>query len=110
MNKQMQGLMKQMQKMQADLQKTQENLGNIEVEGSAGGGMVKVMATCNNQIVRVEIDPEVISKEEQDMLQDLIVAATNKALENAQTRSQEEMAKIAGPLAGNLPGGLKMPF
>lgn len=110
MNKQMQNLMRQMQKMQEDLKKTQENLANIEVEGSAGGGMVKVVANCANQIVRVDIEPEVIDPEEKDMLQDLIVAAVNQALENAQNRAQEEMAKVAGPLMGNLPGGMKLPF
>lgn len=106
----MQQLMKQMQKMQEDLQKTQENLHTIEVEGSAGGGMVRVIANCANQIVRIEIEPEVITVEEKEMLQDLIVAATNAALEKAQTRAQEEMAKVAGPLMGGLPGGLKLPF
>ena len=64
----MQGMMKQMQKMQKDMQKTQENLGNIEVEGSAGGGMVKVIANCNNQIVKIDVDPEVIDKDEKDPL------------------------------------------
>ena len=110
MNKQMQGLMKQMQKMQQDMQKAQENLGSIEVEGTAGGGMVKVIANCNNQIVKIEVDPEVIDKDEKDMLEDLVVAATNQALEAAQARAQEEMMKVAGPMAGNLPGGMKMPF
>ncbi|GAB4169439.1 MAG: YbaB/EbfC family nucleoid-associated protein [Calditrichia bacterium] len=109
MNKQMQNLMRQMQKMQEDLKKAQDNLQNIQVEGSAGGGMVKVTANCAKQILKIEIDPEVIDKDEQEMLQDLIVAATNQALENADTRAQEEMAKVAGPLA-NLPGGMKLPF
>ena len=102
-------LMKQAQKMQDDMQRIQEELGKITVEGSAGGGMVKVTANCQNQIINVEIEPEVIDSEDKEMLEDLIVAAVNQALENAQARSQEEMQKVMGPMLGNLPGGFKLP-
>ncbi|RMF60468.1 MAG: YbaB/EbfC family nucleoid-associated protein, partial [Calditrichaeota bacterium] len=89
-------LMKQAQKMQEDMQRIQEQLGKITVEGSAGGGMVKVTANCQNQIVNVEIEPEVIDANDKEMLEDLIVAAVNQALENASARSQEEMQKVMG--------------
>ncbi len=102
-------LMKQAQKMQEDMQRIQEQLRNITVEGSAGGGMVKVTANCQNQIIDVEIEPEVIDSEDKEMLEDLIVAAVNQALENAAARSQEEMQKVMGPMLGNLPGGFKLP-
>lgn len=102
-------LMKQAQKMQEDMQRIQEQLRNITVEGSAGGGMVKVTANCQNQIINVEIEPEVIDSEDKEMLEDLIVAAVNQALENAAARSQEEMQKVMGPMLGNLPGGFKLP-
>ncbi|NIS39121.1 YbaB/EbfC family nucleoid-associated protein [Candidatus Saccharibacteria bacterium] len=102
-------LMKQAQKMQEDMQKVQEQLVNIKVEGTAGGGMVKVTANCKNQIISVDIEPEVINSDDKEMLEDLIVAATNQALEAASQRSQEEMQKVMGPLAGNLPGGFKLP-
>lgn len=102
-------LMKQAQKMQEDMQRIQEQLGKITVEGSAGGGMVKVTANCQNQIVNVEIEPEVIDANDKEMLEDLIVAAVNQALENASARSQEEMQKVMGPMLGNLPGGFKLP-
>ena len=102
-------LLKQAQKMQENLQKVQEELSNITVEGTSGGGMVKVVANCQNQIINVTIDPEVISPDDKDMLEDLIVAAVNQALESAARRAQEEMAKVAGPLMGNLPGGMKFP-
>lgn len=102
-------LLKQAQKMQENLARVQEELANITVEGSAGGGMVKVVANCQNQIMEVNIEPEVIDAEDKEMLEELIVAAVNQALENASKRSQEEMAKAAGPLAGNLPGGFKLP-
>ncbi len=102
-------LMKQAQKMQEDMQRIQEQLRNITVEGSAGGGMVKVTANCQSQIINVEIEPEVIDSEDKEMLEDLIVAAVNQALENAAARSQEEMQKVMGPMLGNLPGGFKLP-
>lgn len=102
-------LLKQAQKMQENLARVQAELANITVEGSAGGGMVKVTANCQNQILEVSIEPEVINEEEKEMLEDLIVAAVNQALENASRRSQEELAKVAGPLMGNLPGGMKLP-
>jgi len=102
-------LLKQAQKMQENLQKVQEELANITVEGTAGGGMVKVVANCQNQIISVTIEPEVIDPEDKEMLEELIVAAVNQALENAQKRSQEEMSKVTGGMLGNLPGGFKMP-
>ncbi len=101
-------LMKQAQKMQENMQKVQDELANITVEGTAGGGMVKVVANCQNQVVSIEIEPEVITPDDKEMLEDLIVAATNQAMENASRRSQEEMQKVMGPMAGGL-GGMKLP-
>ena len=102
-------LMKKAQQMKEDMKSAQEKLGQITVEGTAGGGMVKVTANCHNQIINIEIEPEVIDPEDKEMLEDLITAATNQALENAAARSQEEMQKSMGPLMGNLPGGFKIP-
>ena len=102
-------LLKQAQKMQQEMARVQAELANITVEGSAGGGMVKVVANCQNQILEVKIEPEVIDPEERDMLEDLIAAAVNQALENAQRRAQEEMAKVTGGMLGNMPGGFNLP-
>ncbi|GAB4374286.1 MAG: YbaB/EbfC family nucleoid-associated protein [Calditrichia bacterium] len=102
-------ILKQAQKMQQEIARVQAELANITVEGSAGGGMVKVVANCQNQILEVNIEPEVINAEEKEMLEDLIAAAVNQALENAQKRSEEEMAKVGGGLLGNLQGGMKIP-
>lgn len=102
-------ILRQAQKMQEELSRVQEELANITVEGSSGGGMVKVVANCQNQIMEVKVEPEVIDPEEKEMLEDLIAAAVNQALENAQKRSQEEMSKVSGGLMGNLPGGFKLP-
>ncbi len=102
-------IMKQAQKMQQELARVQAELANITVEGSAGGGMVKVVANCQNQILEVNIEPEVVDPDDKEMLEDLIVAAVNQALENAQKRAQEEMSKVTGGLMGNMPGGFKIP-
>ena len=101
--------LKQAQKMQEELARVQAELANIQVEGTAGGGMIKVIANCQNQIMEVVVDPEVVDPEEKEMLEDLIAAAVNQALENAQKRAQEEMSKVSGGLMGNLPGGFKIP-
>lgn len=101
-------LMKQAQKMQADMQKVQEELANITVEGTAGGGMVTVTVNCQNKIVNIDIEPEVIDPEDKEMLEDLLLAATNQAMEKAAQRSQEEMQKAMGPMAGGL-GGMNLP-
>lgn len=103
-------LLKKAQEMQTQMQQVREQLANITVEGSAGGGMVKVTANCQNRIVKVDVEPEVIDPADPEMLEDLIVAAVNQALEKAQTRGQEEMQKVLGPVLGNLNlGGLNLP-
>jgi hypothetical protein len=102
-------LMKKAQQMQEDMKRAQEQLAGVKVEGSAGGGMVKVIANCQNQVLSVEIEPEVINPDDKEMLEELITAAINQALENAAARAQEEMQKAMGPLMGNLPGNLKIP-
>ena len=103
----MNNLMKQAQKMQEEMQKVQDKLALINVEGTAGGGMVKVVANCKQEIQSVSIEPEVIDAEDKEMLEDLIIAATNQALQNAQNRANEEMQSVTGGM--NLPGNFKMP-
>ncbi len=102
-------ILKQAQKMQEELARVQAELANITVEGSAGGGMVRVIVNCQNQVIGVKVEPEVINPNDKEMLEDLIVAAVNQALENAQKKAQEEMNKVTGGLLGNLPGGMKLP-
>ena len=89
-------IMKQAQKMQERLQETMEKL---EVEGSAGGGMVTATLNGQKQLLELKIDPEVVDPEEVEMLQDLIVAAIN----DASRRVDEEMQQQLGGLAGGLP-------
>ncbi|GBG16041.1 uncharacterized protein NMK_3666 [Novimethylophilus kurashikiensis] len=100
-------LMKQAQKMQENMAKAQEELGNIEVEGQAGNGMVKVVMTCRNTLRRIKIDPSLM-QEDAEMLEDLITLAINDALRQAEATSQERMGKLTAGMP--LPPGMKLPF
>lgn len=89
--------------LQRRLAETQQALGNRTVTVETGGGIVRVTANGLQRIVRIEVDPEAFRSEDQDMLEDLIVAGVNKALEEAARMAREEMQKAAGTL---LPPGL----
>ena len=100
-------LMKQAQQMQENMRKAQEELANIEVEGQAGAGLVKLVMTCKFKVKRVTIDPSLLG-EDKDMLEDLVMAAMNDAVAKAEATTQ---AKLAGFTAGlNLPPGMGLPF
>ncbi len=105
----MNNILKQAQKLQEEMKKIQETLASITVEGSAGGGMVKVTANCKLEILSVKIDPDVLKEDDQEMIEDLIVAAVNQAIQNAQKRADEEMKKVTGGMLDNLPGNFKIP-
>ena len=107
MKNQLAGLMKQAQQMQDNMKKMQEQLANVEVEGQAGAGLVKVVVTCRNEVKRITIDPSLLA-DDKDMLEDLVVAAMNDALRRAEATSQEKMASVTSGLP--LPPGFKMPF
>ncbi|WP_407272231.1 YbaB/EbfC family nucleoid-associated protein [Radiobacillus sp. PE A8.2] len=97
-------MMKQMQKMQKDMMKAQEELQEMTFEATAGGGMVKVVANGNKQIVDVEIKEEVVDPDDVDMLQDLIMAATNDVLKQVEEKSNDTMGQFTKGM--NLPGGM----
>jgi len=107
--KNMAGLMKQAQKMQKDIENAQASLVNIKVEGTAGGGMVTVTANAAQELQSIKIDPEVVDPEDVEMLEDLVLAAVNQALENAKAKSEEEMAKVTGGMMPGMMGGMKLP-
>ena len=101
----MSGLLKQAQKMQKEMQKVQEELAHIRIDGSAGGGMVKAVVNGKQELLELKFDPEVVDPNDVEMLEDLVVAAVNQALKNAQEKSAEEMNKITGGMLPNiLPG------
>jgi DNA-binding YbaB/EbfC family protein len=95
-------IMKQAQAMQEQLAKIQEAAGQKTVDGTAGGGMVTVMANWAMQIVGLRIDPEVVKSGDTDMLQDLVMAATNDALRKAREMMSQEMKSVTGGL--QIPG------
>lgn len=101
-------ILKMAQNVQAELEKAQATLDTIEVEGAAGGGLVKVRATAKGRIIGVDIDDSLILPADKQMLEDLVVAALNDARAKADAASGEEMAKMKGGLP--LPPGFKLPF
>jgi hypothetical protein len=98
----MKDLMKQAQKMQQELMKAQEELANKVVEGSSGGGMVKVEMNGKNQLISLKIDPQVVDPDDIEMLEDLIIAAINEAQEKVSKSSEDSLGKLTGGL--NIPG------
>lgn len=98
----LQEMMRQAQGMKKKIEDVQEKVGNETVEGTAGGGMVIVTANGKNEIISVKVEPEVVNPEDIEMLQDLVVAATNQALSRAQEMMQSEVNKVTGGLA--MPG------
>ncbi|MEO0029294.1 MAG: Nucleoid-associated protein YbaB [Pseudomonadota bacterium] len=102
---QLAGLMKQAQAMQDNLKKAQDELAFVEVEGSSGSGLVKVLMTCKHAVKRVTIDPSLLA-DDKDMLEDLVAAAFNDAVRQAEEVSQQKMGK----LTAGLPPGMKLPF
>lgn len=102
MSRKMGDLLRQAEKLQAELKRAQEELGERTVEASAGGGMVVVVANGKQEIVSIKIDPEVVNRDDVEMLQDLILAAVNEARERAQELVMSELSKLTGGM--NLPG------
>ena len=100
-------LMRQAQEMQANMQKAQNELAAIEVEGVAGGGMVKVLVTCKHEVRRVTIEDSVL-RDDKEMLEDLIAAALNDANRKVEQTVQQKLSSVTGGMA--LPPGLKLPF
>ena len=101
-------IMKMAQNAQAELQKAQDTLETIEVEGVAGGGMVKVRATAKGRILGVDIDESLLQPSEKTMVEDLVAAAINDARVKADAAAAGEMQTMQSSLP--LPPGFKLPF
>ena len=101
-------IMQMAQNAQAELQKAQDNLDKIEVEGVAGGGLVKIQATAKGRILGVDIDETLLQPSEKTMVEDLVAAAINDAKSKADSAAAGEMEKMQTSLP--LPPGFKLPF
>ena len=101
-------MLKEAQKIQSKMAEMQERLGQTEMDGQAGGGMVTVTLNGKGEMRRVKIDKSLVDPNEVEILEDLIVAATNDAKTKIDTHLQAEMQKLTGGLP--LPPGMKLPF
>jgi nucleoid-associated protein EbfC len=97
-------MMGKMKEVQARLKEAQENLVHVKATGESGGGMVKAIVNGKKQLVSLEVDPTLIKPEDKDIMQDLIVAAVNKASEEAEALAKEALRKSTEGLLPNIPG------
>ena len=102
------GMMKQAAQLQSKMQAMQEELGNLEVEGISGGGLVTVRMTAKMEVKGVKIDPSLMKAEEKEIVEDLLVAAHADARRKAEGVMQDKMKSLTGGLS--LPPGMKLPF
>lgn len=101
--KNLSSIMKQAQKLQEKIAKLQEELVDKTVEASSGGGMVTVVANGKQEVVSIKIDPEVVSRDDVEMLEDLVLTAVNEAKHRAEELAKEELGKLTG---GIVPPGM----
>ena len=101
-------LMKQAQQLQEKMQRAQAEIAAMEVTGEAGGGMAKVVMNGRHEVKRVSLDASIVSADDKEMLEDLVAAAVNDAVQKLERAAQERMSGLVGGL--NLPPGMKMPF
>ena len=101
-------MMKQAQEMQAKMEAMQAELAGAEIEGQSGGGMVRVVMDGKGSLKQVKIDPKLVDPEDVEMLEDLILAATNDAKAKVEAHASEKMKEVTGGL--QLPPGISLPF
>ena len=94
-------LMKQAQEMQSKMAKAQEELGDIEVEGQSGGGMITALVNGKKELLSLKIEDEILD-EDKEMVEDLVVSAVNQAIQNATKAADERMNSITGGMMGNM--------
>jgi len=102
------GMMKQARELQEKMEALQAEVAALEVEGSSGGGLVAVTMTGKSEMKRIRIDPSLLKPEEAEILEDLIVAASNDARAKAEAKLADRMRELTGGLS--LPPGMKLPF
>lgn len=97
-------MMGKMKEVQARLKEAQDNLANVSASGESGGGMVKAVVNGKRQLINLEVDPSLLKSDDKVVLQDLIIAAVNKASEEAEIKAKEELRKSTEGLLPNIPG------
>jgi DNA-binding YbaB/EbfC family protein len=102
------GLMKQAQEMQARMQELQADLERVEVEGIAGGGLVRVRMTAKGELRAIDVDDSLVKVDEKEILEDLIITAHAEARKKGEAMAEEKMKSISAGLP--LPPGFKLPF
>ncbi len=97
-------MMSKLKEMQTEMEKARGRLSEITVVGESGGGMVKVTVNANRKVLRIDVDPELVNKDDKEMMEDLIAAAVNVALEKAEETAREEISRVSSGIMPNIPG------
>ncbi|HEV8515338.1 MAG TPA: YbaB/EbfC family nucleoid-associated protein [Cyclobacteriaceae bacterium] len=97
-------MMGKMKEVQARLKEAQDNLALLKVSGESGGGMVKATVNGKRQLIALDIDAAILKAEDKTILQDLIIAAVNKAIDDAEVQAKEQLKKSTEGLIPNIPG------
>lgn len=100
----MMNMLGKVKEMQAKLKEAQDNLGHIQVTGESGGGMVRATVNGKKQVISIEIEPDLLQPGDKDTVQDLVVAAVNKALTDVEEKAREELKKATQGTLPNIPG------
>lgn len=110
MDQNLQNMIQQAQKMQTRMESLQKELGELEVEGSAGGGIVRVVISCRGEMKQVHIEQELINDGDKEMIEDLVKAANNDARTRADQRMAEETRKVMQEMGMPMGAGGQLPF
>ena len=102
-NKGMGNIYKQAQKMQKNINKIQDELKNMKIEGTSGGGMVRVVVNGKKDVLSINIDKDILN-EDKEMIEDMLLAAIKKAIENADNLAEQKMKSVTGGIMPNIPG------
>ncbi len=97
-------MMGKLKEMQAEMEKARQRLDDITITAESGGGMVQVTANANRKILKINVDPAIMDPKDKEMMEDLIAAAINKAMDAAENVAREEIGRVSGSFIPNIPG------